>query len=45
MLIAPKSKVAVFPGKGKIEIRVGKGGKVVHLLTSPSGHLLLPLDD
>ncbi len=24
---------------------MGKGGKVVHLLSSPSGHLLLPLDD
>ncbi len=45
MIIDPKGKIAVFPGSGKVEIRVGKGGKVVHLLTSPSGHLLLPLDD
>ncbi len=45
MIIDPRGKIAVFPGSGKVEIRVGKGGKVVHMLSSPSGHLLLPLDD
>ncbi len=45
MLIDPGGKIAVIPGEAPIEIRIGAGGKVVHLLESESGHLLLPLDN
>ena len=44
MLIDPAGKIAVIPGEAPVEIRVGAGGKFVHLLESESGHLLLPLD-
>ncbi len=44
MPIDPGGKIAVIPGEAPVEIKVGKGGKVVHLLESESGHLLLPLD-
>ncbi len=44
MLIDPGGKLAVIPGDAEVEIRIGPGGKVVHLLESETGHLLLPLD-
>ena len=38
-------KVAIIPGTDPVVIEVGKSGKVVKLLESESGHLLLPLDE
>ena len=34
----------IIPGKGKVEYKLPKGSRVLHLKKAPSGHLLLPCD-
>ena len=45
LILDLQCKVAIIPGPDPVVIKVGKGGKVVKLLESESGHLLLPLDE
>ena len=45
LILDLQGKVAIIPGPDPVVIKVGKSGKVVKLLESESGHLLLPLDE